>query len=188
MKAMLPTFDKEDYSKIYAVYFPKLVRFSQTYVMSPCDAENSVQDIFLYLWEHQDVLGSLGNINAFLFTLVKNRCIDFLRNHSGINGKRQPLSVVHERELELKLYSLQQFDEKNLSSVEIETIITNAIQSLPERCREIFVLSRLEGLRHKDIAARLNISTNTIEGQIGIALKKLRAALKDYIPIFIFII
>jgi RNA polymerase sigma-70 factor (ECF subfamily) len=90
--------------------------------------------------------------------------------------------------LELKLYSLQQFDENHLSGAEIETLVTNAINSLPERCREIFVLSRLEGLRHKEIAARLNISTNTVEGQINIALKKLRAELKDYILLFIFII
>jgi RNA polymerase sigma-70 factor (ECF subfamily) len=188
MKTQVLTFDRENYSKIYAVYFPKLVRFSQTYVMSHYEAENIVQDIFLYLWEHRELAGSLGNINAFLFTMVKNRCIDFLRNQSKSAGKKQPLSDIREKELELKLYSLQQLDENRLSDAEIETVITHAIDSLPERCREIFILSRLEGLRHKEIAARLNISTNTIEGQISIALKKLRAELKDYISAFTFII
>lgn len=76
------TASQEDYSKVYAIYFPKLVRFSQSYVLSRHDAENIVQDIFLYLWEHRELIESLGNINAFLFTLVKNRCIDFLRKQT----------------------------------------------------------------------------------------------------------
>jgi RNA polymerase sigma-70 factor (ECF subfamily) len=164
------------------------VRFSQAYVLSRQDAENIVQDIFLYLWEHRDSIGTLANTNAFLFTLTKNRCIDFLRNRTKTAERQYPLSDVHEKEMELKLYSLQQFDENHLSGVEIETLLTNAINSLPERCREIFVLSRLEGLRHNEIAERLHISTNTIEGQINIALKKLRAELKNCIVLFLFII
>jgi RNA polymerase sigma-70 factor (ECF subfamily) len=188
MKAPESDFSKDDYSKVYDVYFPKLVRFSQTYVLSQQDAENIVQDIFLHLWERRDTLGTLLNLNAYLFTLVKNRCIDFLRDQTRAGGRKRPLSDVHEKELELKLYSLQQFDENHLSGAEIETLITHAINSLPARCREIFVLSRLEGLHHKEISARLKISTNTIEGQIHIALKKLRAKLKDHLPLFFFII
>jgi len=185
---MHDSFDKIGYSKLYEVYFPKLVRFSESYVLSEYDAENIVQDVFLYLWENREVLSTLDNTNAFLFTLVKNRCIDFLRKQTQIKNKKQPLTDLQEKELELKLYSLQKFDEHHFSPEEIENMITNAIHSLPERCREIFILSRLEGLRHKEIASRLNISTNTIEGQIGIALKKLRTELKDYLPLFFFII
>jgi RNA polymerase sigma-70 factor (ECF subfamily) len=75
-----------------------------------------------------------------------------------------------------------------LSREEIDQLITDAINTLPPRCREIFVLSRLEGLSHKEIADQLQISTNTIEGQIAIALKKLRIVLKEFVPLFIFII
>jgi RNA polymerase sigma-70 factor (ECF subfamily) len=182
--------NKEDFSKVYIIYYPKLVRFSQTYVSSWQDAENIVQDVFLHLWEHWDIIDSLINMNAFLFMSVKNRCIDYLRKQTQFKQKEQPLSDLQdlqEKELQLKLYSLQVLDENNLSREEIEAIITDAINSLPERCREIFILSRLEGLRHKEIAERLNISTNTIEGQISIALRKLKTKLKDYIPIFIFL-
>lgn len=173
--------------QVYKIYFPKLVRFSKAYVLSEYEAENIVQNTFLYLWENQDVLSSLNNVNAFLFTLVKNRCIDHLRKQLK-DGTAQPLSEIQEKELELKLYSLQKFDENKLSREEIDHIITVAIDSLPPRCKEIFVLSRLEGLSHKEIAEQLHISTNTIEGQIVIALRKLRIKLKDFIPLFIFII
>lgn len=174
---------REEYSEIYRIYFPRLVRFSQTYLPSPEDAENVVQDIFLYLWEHPELLASLKNRNAFLFTIVKNRCIDQLRNRIHL----QKLSAVDEKELKFKLYSLQSFEENNLSETEIESIIQNAIDSLPERCREIFILSRLKGLKHKQIAEQLQITTNTIEGQISIALRKLREKLKNHLPILVFL-
>ncbi|MCC8094506.1 MAG: RNA polymerase sigma-70 factor [Tannerellaceae bacterium] len=174
---------REEYSEIYRIYFPRLVRFSQTYLPSPEDAENVVQDIFLYLWEHPELLASLKNRNAFLFTIVKNRCIDQLRNRIHL----QKLSAVDEKELKFKLYSLQSFEENNLSETEIESIIQNAIDSLPERCREIFILSRLKGLKHKQIAEQLQITTNTIEGQISIALRKLREKLKNHLPLLVFL-
>ncbi|WP_455639098.1 RNA polymerase sigma-70 factor [Parabacteroides sp.] len=179
---------QDDYSKAYTIYFPKLVRFSETYLLSEEDAENLVQDIFLYLWEHKEQIPLLGNLNAYLFTMVKNRCIDFLRKQTRAGNTKLPLSELEEKELQFKLYSLQKFDENHFSVADIDTLITQAIDSLPERCREIFILSRMEGLRHKEIAERLNISINTIESQIAIALKKLKVALKDYAPLFVFII
>jgi RNA polymerase sigma-70 factor (ECF subfamily) len=177
---------KEDFVKAYSIHYPKLVRFSQTYVLSLQDAENIVQDVFLHLWEHWDNIDSLINVNAFLFMSVKNRCIDYLRKQTQLKRKEQPLFELQEKELQLNLYSLQVLDENNLTNEEIEAIISDAINSLPERCREIFILNRIEGLRHKEIATRLNISTNTVEGQMNIALRKLRAILKDRISICIF--
>lgn len=179
--------EQDYFSKVYRIYFPKLVRFSQAYVLSEHEAENIVQNVFLYLLENRELLESLNNVNAFLFTLVKNKCIDSLRRQLK-EGTQQSLSDIQEKELELKLYSLQKFDENKLSREEIDHIITTAIDSLPSRCKEIFIMSRLEGLPHKKIAEQLNISTNTIEGQIAIALRKLRTELKDFIPLFIFII
>lgn len=178
---------KMDFDRIYAIYFPKLVRFSKTYLLFQEDAENLVQDIFLKLWEHQDQLPFDGNLNAYLFTIAKNRCIDALRKHCLSGEHHYSLSEVKRKEVELKLYSLQRFDESGLSLPEIEQIIRHAVDMLPERCREIFWLSRMEGLKHKEIADRLHISVNTVEGQMGIALRKLKVALKDYLPLFVLI-
>lgn len=180
--------NKPDFSKVYSIYFPKLVRFAREFVLSTEDAENIIQDIFIYLWEHQDILATISNQNAFLFVLVKNRCIDFIRQKKLIERKREEFEVVLEKELQLKMYALQQFDENALSTSDIEIILNNAINSLPEKCREIFILSRMEGLKYKEIADRLEISTKTVENQIITALKKLRVELKDYLPLFLFII
>ena len=180
------TTEDNEYSKVYGIYFPRLVRFSVSYVVSRQEAENIVQDIFLYLWEHKEMIKDIKNLNVFLFTLVKNRCLDYLRRQ--IKENHQSLDSIQERELHLKLFALQKFEENDLSENDIEKIIMDAIDSLPEKCREIFLLSRFEGLRHKEIACRLHISTNTIENQIAIALRKLRKELKDLTPIFLFIV
>lgn len=187
MKQTLLDLKNTNFDRIYTIYFQKLVRFSKTYLPFQEDAENIVQDIFLKLWENYDQICFSGNFNAYLFTIVKNRCIDFLRKEYQTDSRNCSLSEVEREEVQLKLYSLQQFDENNLSLAEIENIIHQAVDSLPPRCREIFWLSRMEGLKHKEIAERLDVSINTVEGQMTIALRKLKIALKDYLPLFILI-
>lgn len=179
---------KPDFSRVYSIYFPRLVRFAREFVLSTEDAENIIQDLFIYLWEHQDLLENLSNLNAFLFVLVKNRCIDFIRQKRLVGQKREEFEFVMDKELQLKMYALQQFDENALSVEAVEIILNEAIDRLPEKCREIFILSRMEGLKYKEIAERLHVSTKTVENQIITALKKLRLELKDYLPLFIFII
>lgn len=180
--------NKLDFSKVYSIYFPKLVRFAREFVLSTEDAENIIQDIFIYLWERQELLNALTNLNAFLFTLVKNKCIDQLRQQKRLELRREEFKTVFDKEVELKIYALQQFDENALSNEDIEIILNKAINSLPEKCREVFILSRMEGLKNREIAERLNISAKTVENQMTTAIKKLKVELKDYLPLFIFVI
>lgn len=153
--------------------------------MSDEDAENIVQDLFVYLWENLGILDTLSNPNAFLFTLIKNRCIDFLRRKNNITNKKVPVDL-QTRELYLKFQALQQFDENALSANDIEKILNEAINKLPPKCKEVFILSRMEGLKHQEIAMRLDISARTVQNHIISALGKLKILLKDYLPLYIF--
>lgn len=180
--------EKVTFSKIYLVYFPKLVRFAREYVVSTEDAENIVQDLFLYLWEHREMLESLKNLNAFLFTLAKNRCINFYRHKILIDSKKESLDNLDRRELMLKAEALRQFDENIFTDKEIEELLNKAIEHLPEKCRQVFILSRMNGLKHEEIAIRMNISVRTVQNHIVSALHKLKDELKDYLPLYIFII
>lgn len=180
--------DKVEFSEIYRSYFPRLVRFAQEYVLSGEDAQNIVQDLFLYLWEHRESLDAVSNRNAFLFTLAKNRCIDFYRHKARTESKNTSLDTIEERELYLKMSALQEFDGNMFSEEDIETILNQAIDHLPEKCRQIFILSRIEGLKHEEIAQQLNISVHTVQNQISTALRKLKVELKDYLPLLIFMI
>ena len=90
--------------------------------------------------------------------------------------------------LQAKYYSLEYLDLDILEEESIEQILSKAIDALPEKCREIFIKNKIEGKKQKEIAAELNISINTVETQMGIAYKKLKTELKDYFPLFLFLL
>ncbi len=173
------------FSTLYVAYYSRLVRFASLYVGSIGDAENIIQDFFLYLWEHKEVLTELQQPDAYLFSATKNRCLNFLRTQLTVVDRRQPLSDILRQEFELKLYSLQLLDESHWSIDEIENMTHRAINSLPERCRDIFVMSKLKGMKYKEIAECLQLSQNTVENQMAIALKKLRKELRHCLPLLL---
>ncbi|MDR0431141.1 MAG: RNA polymerase sigma-70 factor [Tannerellaceae bacterium] len=175
------------FSEMYVRYYPKLLRFSKFYVLSEEDSENIIQDIFTEMWTQMELLKGIRNMDAYLFALVKNRCIDYLRNQVAIYEKKRNLQDVTGKELEFKLYSLQQVDEM-LFVDDVEKLLQSAINKLPKRCREVFLLSRSEGLKNREISERLQISVSTVENQMTIAIRKLKSELKDYLPVLLFFI
>ena len=158
--------------------------FAQEYVLSEEDAENIVQDVFTELWEKKELLTYNINLVAFLFTSIKNRCIDHLRHDIVVREAVSQMQEEYQITLKVKLASLELFDQSLLSEQDIEKIISEVINSLPEKCREIFIKSKIEGKKH--IAVEMNISLKTVENQMNIAYKKLKSELKDYLPLLLF--
>lgn len=169
----------DNFDAIYVTCYPRMIRFAKEYVLLEEDAENIVQDIFVLLWEKRDVLDIKVSLVSYLFTLVKNKCLDFLRHKMA--------GEEFAKEYEAKQMALEQLNCAFSSDEEVEAILTAAIHSLPERCREIFIKSRVKGKKYREIADELNISVNTVETQMSIALKKLRLSLKDYLPLLLFL-
>ena len=178
---------KENFDSIYINNFSRLFLFAKEYVLFDEEAENIVQDIFLMLWEKREALRVDVSLTTYLFTLVKNKCIDFLRHQMVEQMYSENVKHEYNEELNVKLFALESFDHNFSSEEDIETLLRNAIDKLPERCRLIFIKSRIEGKKYKEIAEELNLSVNTVEGQISIALKKLREELKDYLPLLLFL-
>lgn len=170
---------KDNFDKIYVLYYARLHRFAKEYVLDNEDAENIVQDIFLNIWEKKDVLNIRVSLTSYLFSLVKNKCLDFLRHQLVVDEYKNDLS--------LKLTALELLNYTLSAEEDIERIVKEAIDKLPERCRLIFLKSRIEGKKYSEISEELGISVNTVENQISIALKKLRVELKDFLPLFIFL-
>ena len=152
--------------------------------MADEDAENIVQDVFLVLWEKKDELEITYTLTTYLFTLVKNKCLSFLR-HKLIE---EEYNLQMKEELSFKLYALESLDYSYQSETELQEVIKRALDALPERCREVFIKSRIEGLKYKEISEELGISVNTVENHIVTALKKLRIELKDYLPLLLFLV
>jgi len=184
---MMDLFENVDFRKAYVAHYPKMIRFAQEYVVSEADAENIVQDVFMELWKKRAVLSMPVNLIAFLFTATKNRCINHLRHESL---EKKALEKLHEEQklaMKMKFDTLEAFHHDFISEQEIEDILNKAIETLPEKCRQVFYKSRVEGKKQKEIAAELEISINTVESHMRIAYKKLRAELKDYLPLLIFL-
>lgn len=167
-----------EFSELYITYYSKLVRLAREYVILEEDAENITQDVFTDMWEKRESIDLIENMSAYLFRLVKNRCLDYLKHKAFEQKYVEHIQSSFEIELSLKLQSLDRFDICNISEGnETEVLIRKAINSLPKRCRDIFMLSRMEGLKYREISERLGISVNTVECQMSIALKKLRGKL-----------
>ncbi|MDD2436705.1 MAG: RNA polymerase sigma-70 factor [Massilibacteroides sp.] len=170
----------DNFDKIYVLYYSRMHRFAKEYVLSNEDAENIVQDVFLLLWERRKVLDIRISLVSYLFSLVKNKCLDYLR--------RKVVAEEYKKELLLKLSALEDLNYTLSSEDDVEQIVENAINKLPERCRLIFIKSRIEGKKYKEIAEELDLSINTVENQMSIALKKLRVELKDFLPLLLFLL
>lgn len=127
------------------------------------------------------------NLTAYLFTSIKNRCLDYLRKWVLEQETAQGVQDEFDMELRMKYDSLEIFNTQFSDETDIGELLDNALQKLPERCRNIFIMNKLEGKKQKEIAEELNLSINTVESQMGIAYKKLREELKDCLPLFIFL-
>lgn len=188
IKASTEQEERVRFEDIYLSYFSKMKYFAKEYVISEEDAENIVQDVFVELWENKEMLNMHMNLIAYLFTTIKNKCLNHLRHKLVVQETASKLQEEYTISLRMNLDSLEVFDNNLFSDHDIEKIISRALDALPEKCRTIFFMSKIEGKKQKEIAQELNISINTVGTQIGIAYKKLRTELKDYLPIMLFLL
>lgn len=148
--------------------YGKLCRYAFSYMQDEQLAEDVVQDTFIKIWEQkQDMLGS-PNIRFYLATAVRNNCISLLR--------KQKVQQVHYPEHTpepppVPWYSLREQQEEQS---ERQQKIIRALDRLPPKCREVFLLVKLQGLSYKQAAATLDISVKTVENQMGKALRIFR--------------
>ena len=173
--------DGQIFKEIYENYFLRLLRFALEYVKLKEDAENIVQDVFQTLWESRHELQILLNLQGYMFTLTKNRCIDFLRRKANAEKGKKILQDTYEQELRMKIYSLEALNPSFITDSNREQLIAHAIDSLPEKCRKIFFLHKIDGKKYREIAEEMNISVNTVENHMANALRKLREELKSLI-------
>ncbi len=175
---------KEAFAYLFSTYYPALCHFSYRFVKDKEIAEDVVSQMFCTLYEKREQL-ALQNVRAYLFRSVRNASFNVLRDkrdHIEINGVESELIFQFAGGAVYELHG--EGLEKMLLDEALQTY-ENALKGLPPQTREVFRLSRFEELTYKEIASRLNISVNTVETHMSRALKKLRVALKDFLPFFI---
>ena len=158
------------YEALFKQYYDPLCRFAASILSSSPEAEGMVQELFLHLWDKRAQLEISSSLKSYLFRSTRNKCLNHLKHLK-----------VRDKYLQEKLYVQPVSEEMKEESENLEAHIYQAIGGLPNRCREIFELSRFEGLKYREIADILGISPKTVEVQMGKALKILRKKLKPHI-------
>jgi RNA polymerase sigma-70 factor, ECF subfamily len=164
------TFNIKAFQEVFEHYYQPLCRFATGYVSDQDSAEEIVQQVFINLWEHREEIDPQKAIKSYLFTSVKNRCLNHIRD----NKKFRNYYLDVELELEIPVS-----DNDKTEMADLEKQVADALDKLPEKCREVFMMCRFEDMKYKDVALKLDISQKTVEAQMSKALKILREELKD---------
>jgi RNA polymerase sigma-70 factor (ECF subfamily) len=175
---MLQQGNEEVFESVFKQHFNNLNAYAFTILKDAVSAEEVVQSLFLKLWEKKDILNIQTSLKSYLYRATYNDCMNILKHLQVRQRHQDHVSYFHDRTSENASSRLQENELKNE--------LQKAINLLPEKCRTIFQMSRFEELKYQEIADQLDISIKTVENQMGKALKVLRHALADYLPLLVY--
>lgn len=172
---------KNIFKRRFHEYYQMLCRIAYGYIPNKDDCEDIVQETFISVWNNTKELLSEKEFRSYMEISVRNRCISYLR--------KQRLDTVSMEESEQAASLCYAADVEPSDSEEIssEEKLQRILSILPPKCKEVFMMSKLQGLKYKEIAQELNISEKTVENQMGKAIRVLREFVCNN-PLFIFII
>lgn len=172
--------DKKAFSLLFNKYYKDLVLFGGNFLPYRNLCEDIVQNVFLKLWKDRESIVIETSLKSFLLKSVQNSCIDEIR-HKGVVREHESYSLTFNvsDSIDTEHYILYS---------NLQGHLKEALNKLPEVCREVFEMSRLEGLKYKEIANKLSVSERTVEVRIGKALALLRQYLKEFLVIILVIL
>lgn len=164
--------DEGAYDSVFRSWYPVLVRVATALLRDADAAEEVAQDVMVQLWQRRHVLDAAMPLRAYLLRAVRNRALNHLRH----------LRVLRESESDVEaMYNVPLGADQPVIAAELAAAVQVAVRDLPPRCREVFELSRVDGLRYSEIAEALDISPKTVEAQMGKALRILRERLAAWL-------
>ena len=161
--------DEKTFREIYDLYFDGIRRFLSYYSANPELIEDIIQDVFVKLWLERKTT-DIKHIKTYLYTSARNKILNHLRD------ERNRLELLRKWSENERITRKEDKDETESLFVQM---LRSAIDNLPNKCKEIYLLSREERFTYQEIASSLLISVKTVEAQMGIALKKIRCYLHD---------
>lgn len=170
--AALRSGDESAFDAIFRAHYARLVRMSEGMLGERAPAEEIAQDVMLELWRRRASLVVETSLQAYLFRATRNRTLNYLRHEKVVNRG----SVYAGPEM-----AAQPVGDDELRTREIDAALKNAMAALPPRCRAVFELSRVQGLKYAEIATALDISIKTVEAQMGKALRIIRERMAEYL-------
>lgn len=168
---LISTGNQAAFRQLYSHYYKRLFHFALSLVKIRESAEEIVEDVFVRIWQQKESISNIRNIRVYLYTATKNASLNYLSQKARQNIT-EPFDHIH-----IELNDSGTTPEQILITAEIHQNIQKAVDALPPRCKMIFKLVREDGLRYKEIAEILNISVNTIDAQMAIAVKRITMAI-----------
>jgi len=165
--------DESAFDSVFRTHYAHLVRMAQSVVREPALAEEIAQEVMLELWRRRESLQVEQTFRAYLIRSTRNRALNHSR-HQRIVEREAAAAAVDPPS--------SPSAEDEVLGVELERAVRDAIDGLPEDCREVFQLSREQGLKYAEIATALEISVKTVEKRMGHALAELRQRLAPWLP------
>jgi RNA polymerase sigma-70 factor (ECF subfamily) len=170
--------DEQAFELLFRKYFVSLCGFTNKFLNDPEQSKEIVQELFMKIWEGRKDIDPEDSLKSYLFKIAQNLSINKLRRQKVESRYIEIYKLVYIEHDEFSVH-------ESLLARELEENIANSIGKLPPECRKIFELSRVEGLKYREIADNLHISIKTVEAQMSKALKLLRLELKDYLILLI---
>jgi RNA polymerase sigma-70 factor (ECF subfamily) len=169
--------DPNAFDMLFMTYHPLVKRFLMGFIKNEEDVQDMAQDIFCHVWEHRVTIAKVDSFKAYLFRMARNAVYNYFK----LNAIREEHLQQYQREAILT----DDLQEKQLYAEELGLLFDIAIDNMPPQRKQIFKMSRKEGLSNEEISKRLNISKRTVENHITQALANLRKVLNVIIPFFI---
>ena len=158
--------DERAFRKLFDKYYQKLLHLAFYFLKSKELAEEAVSDVFFILWKRRETLNQIDDIKKYLYTSIKNQALHYIRRTNILDKETSDLYVVEP-------FPDEDDPEKQLLNQEYHALIQKAIDSLPDKCKEVFRLNLADRLKNKEIAKLLNISEKTVEAHITNAYKRI---------------
>ena len=172
--------NKNAFESLFKSHYANLCGYAVKYVWEIDQAEEIVQDLFFNLWNKRNDLYISSSVESYLFRAVRNACLNYLKHKKIRDNYVTAVQESYSPGLGL--------DDNPVETLELQKKIDESIESMPTERKKIFLLSRYDGLKYKEIADKLGISVKTVEAQMGKALKYLREELKEFMVILILIL
>jgi RNA polymerase sigma-70 factor (ECF subfamily) len=171
--------DEQAFELLFRKYYIRLCSFANKFLNDPEEAQEIVQYVFAKIWEERDEIDPEDCLKAYLFKIAQNLSLNKLRRKKVESRYAEVLRLVYIEQQEFSVH-------ESLLVRELEEHILHSIEKLPSKCRRVFELSRMEGLKYREIADTLNISVKTVEAQMSKAIRSLRIELNDYLVLLLF--
>lgn len=160
----------------------RYVGFALTFVRDKSVVEDLVDDSFVKFWENRHNILDVSHLETYFHSIIKNNCRNWIREKQTRLKVEQDIHRTTCRLLEYDLASLEDYDPNLIFSLEIQEILREQLERMPELTRKIFMASRFENLTYAEIAERYGVSVRKVTREIQFALTVLRVSLKDYLP------